>query len=208
MLRTVILTFLSIGLTVAARADTETRTRVTIKGTGNDISIERTEALTTPAKKPELSRSAAASSVLSEALRMKQAGSTDDALVRYLRTHASELPVVVDLDTVSRLRTAGAGKSVIAYLASVAAIEIGDSGAAGGGPVVEYTSSPEPEYESGFAAQYGYPIFGGSSAPAGSGRFGLRSFRRPRPMHVQQVPTLIRPTSPIRHVQSRFLFPH
>src|SRR5450830_1840068 len=136
MLRTVILTFLSIGLTVAARADTQTRTRVTIKGTGNEISIERTEALATPAKKPELWRSAAPTSVLSEAIRMKQAGTSDDVLVSYLKTRASELPVSIDLDTVAQLRKAGAGKPVIAYLASVAAIEIGDSGAVGGGPVV------------------------------------------------------------------------
>jgi len=126
---------------------------------------------------------------------MKQAGTSDDVLVSYLKTRASELPVSIDLDTVAQLRKAGAGKPVIAYLASVAAIEIGDSGAVGGGPVVEYTSSPEPEYEPGFAAQYGYPIFGGYADP--SGRSGFHSFRRPGMMHFQHAPAFVRPVFPM-----------
>ena len=136
---------ITIGLSAAARADTETHRRVTIRGTGSDISVERTETLTTPEKKPELARAASASPVLSEAIRMKESGGSDAALLAYLRSNASRLPVVVDLETVDRLRRAGTGKPVLAYLASVAAIEIGDSGAAWGPPEAETPAAPEYE---------------------------------------------------------------
>ena len=180
---------ITIGLSAAARADTETHRRVTIRGTGSDISVERTETLTTPEKKPELARAASASPVLSEAIRMKESGGSDAALLAYLRSNASRLPVVVDLETVDRLRRAGTGKPVLAYLASVAAIEIGDSGAAWGPPETETPSAPE--YEPVPAAEYGYPIVGGYSAPAGRGRFGSRPFHRP--IAARRVPMGMRP---------------
>lgn len=187
--RVVPLAVIAIGLSVAACADTETHRRVTIRGTGSDISVERTETLTTPAQKPELSRASSTSPVLSEAIRMKQSGRTDVAVLAYLRSHASQLPVVIDLDTASGLRRAGAGKPVLAYLASVAAIEIGDSGAAWGPPSAE--TSATPEYEPGPAAEYGYPIGGGYSAPGGRGHFGSHSFHRPPGEH--RLPMGMRP---------------
>lgn len=187
--RVVPLALIAIGLSLAARADTETHRRVTIKGTGSDISVERTETLTAPAQKPELSRAASTSPVLSEAIRMKQSGRPDEAVLAYLRSHASQLPVVVDLDTATNLRRAGAGKPVLAYLASVAAIEIGDSGAPWGPPLAE--ASAPPEYEPGPAAEYGYPVVGGYSAPGGTGRFGSHPFHRPTGEH--RVPMGMRP---------------
>lgn len=63
---------------------------------------------------------------------MKEGGTADAALVAYLKAHAAEIPGLVDFDTVARLRDAGAGRTVIAYLATVSAVEIGPTGAAGG----------------------------------------------------------------------------
>lgn len=179
----------AIGISLAASGRDETRKRVTIRGTGNDISVERSEALTAPARKPELTRAGAEPSVLSEAIRMKQAGRPDEAVLAYLRSHASRLPAVIDLESANGLRRAGAGKPVLAYLASVSAIEIGDSGAVGGGP--EPASSPRPEEDAGFAPQYGYPVFGGYSAPGFSPRYGSRGSQRPTGVH--RVPPSVPP---------------
>jgi len=70
--------------------------------------------------------------VLEEAIDLKESGTADAALVGYLKAHAAEIPGFVEFDTVARLRDAGAGRTVIAYLATVSAVEIGPTGAAGG----------------------------------------------------------------------------
>jgi hypothetical protein len=155
-------------------------TRLIIRGTGTDISVER-NGPPAPGNGPELSRRAEPS-ILDEAVRMKERGTSDEALLWYLRAHAGRLPIVVDLDTVRRLRAAGTGSGVMAYLASVSALEIGDSGAVGGGPAAE-TPARESEPETGYAAQYG-PVFGGYSASARSGRPGLYLYRGGRLTHL------------------------
>ena len=63
---------------------------------------------------------------------MKEAGTTDAVLLGYLKAHAAELPGLIDFQTVSRLQEAGAGRTVIAYLTTVSAVEIGPTGAVGG----------------------------------------------------------------------------
>ena len=174
-----------LGFALTANGDEE-RARVTIRGTGNDVSIDRTGPPIAPLKKPELSRRSAPPSVLSEAIHMKEAKASDELVISFLRENASRLPIVVDLDTLTHLRQAGAGKSVIRYLASVSAIEVGESGAVGGGPAVESPSRSEPQEESGSAVQYGYPVFGGYSLPPRNGR--LHFFRRPEAHRFQPAP--------------------
>jgi len=112
--------------------------RVTIRGTGNAIAVERTgePAPLLPAGEPSYP-------VLGEAIGMKESGSTDEVLVGYLRAHRSELPSLVDLDTVAALRRAGAGRDVVAFLASVAAVEIGPTGAEGKSPEEPAYAAPE-----------------------------------------------------------------
>jgi len=123
---------LGIGSDAFARASADAvaaeRPRVTIRGTGNSISVERSDA----GGPRLLARGGSRSAVLEEAVGMKEGGTADAALVGYLRAHAAELPGLVDFDTVARLRDAGAGRTVIAYLATVAAVEIGPTGAVGG----------------------------------------------------------------------------
>jgi hypothetical protein len=118
------------GASAPASADATpaVRSRVTIRGTGNSISVERSDG-----EGPRLlARGRSRSTVLEEAVDMKAGGTGDAALVGYLKAHAAEIPGLVDFDTVARLRNAGAGRTVIAYLATVAAVEIGPTGAAGG----------------------------------------------------------------------------
>ena len=136
---------------------------------------------------------------------MKEAGMADEALVAYLRAHASGLPSFIDLDTVMRLRAAGAGRSVIAYLAGAAAVEIGPTGAVGG------ASAPEPEYEPVDEAPYGIPMFGGFGGYGGTSRHsGSRFFRKPvvsRPaMRPFPVPTPFPPVVPTRRPTVRMTF--
>ncbi len=199
MTRAGCLLLLSIGFSGAAHGESETHTRLTIRGTGSDISVERSEALTA-ARKPELSRTNPEPTVLAEAIRMKQAGSTDEAIVRYLKRRSARLPVVVDLDTVRQLRAAGAGKSVVRYLASVSAIEIGESGAVGSA-AAEYAPSVEssepafagPAYDSGFVGSYGYP-----------GVYSLPSFRAPGSMRIHRIPAFRQPIPTMRTQPGRF----
>jgi hypothetical protein len=101
--------------------------RVTIRGSGNAISVDRTGS-------PEefLDAEEPASTVLDEAIGMKESGTADDALVGYLKAHRAELPALIDFDTLSALRRAGAGRNVVTYLSSVAAVEVGPTGAEGG----------------------------------------------------------------------------
>jgi len=123
---------LGIGSGALARASADAsppaRSRVTIRGSGNSISVERSDG----GVPRLLARGGSRSTVLEEAVDMKAGGAGDAALVGYLKAHAAEIPGLVDFDTVARLRDAGAGRTVIAYLSTVAAVEIGPTGAAGG----------------------------------------------------------------------------
>ena len=194
--RPVFLSLLSIGWSVALHGETQTRTHVTIRGTGKDVSIERTEMRTEEPKPLEIGP---APGVLEEAIRKKEKGVTDEALIGFLRAHAAELPSFIDFDSVTRLRSAGAGRSVIAYLAGASAVEIGPTGAVGGA-TASSASLPdreaEPEYEPEYGVPYGISTGGGISRHAGS-----HFFRRP--MMARPAMTHLRPTSPVTPMAPR-----
>jgi hypothetical protein len=66
---------------------------------------------------------------------------------------------------VKRLRDAGAGKSVVAYLTTVAAVEIGETGE---GPEAAVSRVPVSETDletAPYGMSDGYPILGGYGAP-------------------------------------------
>jgi len=187
------------GAADAAAPAPASRSRVTIRGSGNTISIERTEG----AASHLLTRGIAPSEVLAQAIGMKEAGTSDAALVGYLKAHAAELPGFVDFDTVSRLRGAGAGRSVMAYLTTVAAVEIGPTGAVGG-PSEESApvAPPESETSNELPASLGYGVVIGGGGGRG---FRHRAFGRAHPfatgspgrppMHPRAIP----PTSRLPH---------
>jgi hypothetical protein len=113
------------------------QSRVTIRGTGNTISVEHAEGAPAPGEP------SAPASVLDEAIRMKASGASDEAIIGFLRAHRDLLPPVVDIGAVSALRAAGAGRTVVAYLSSVAAVEVGPTGAEGRSEEPENAHSPE-----------------------------------------------------------------
>ena len=159
--RVALAALLVLASTAVALADTVARTRVTIRGTGSNVTIEETK---TPVRRPVFEQRAVSHDALADAIQLKAEGVSDGMLVAYLRAHEAELPPVIEAAAMARLRSAGAGKSVAAYLVTVAAVDIGETGE-GWGPAA--SSSYAPETESGtpaYDASSGYPFYGGSAA--------------------------------------------
>jgi hypothetical protein len=187
----------------SAPGDTPGRTRVTIRGTGNHVAIERSEVAARRA--PE--SIAEPSGPLEEAVALKAGGQSDASVIAYLRAHESELPPVINAEDVRRLKAAGAGRSVIGYLAAVAAVDIGETGegheASVSAPAPEPTDMETTPYS---GAPYAYPIGGGYG---GYGYGTLHSSRFARPVrHFRAFPRV----SPMafhfnRPVFRRFPFP-
>ncbi len=173
---TAFLAILALASIVPAEERPPGQTRVTIRGSGTNVRLERAPA---PAAAPSVEKGAIRSraEVLAEAVRLKTDGFDDATVVDYLRVHRVDLPVVIDLENVRRLRTAGAGESVISYLSTLAALEIGPTGE-GGAPV----ALSLPEGGSAYGVPYGYFMDGGYSFGGGyvnapyAGRLGHRGF--------------------------------
>lgn len=163
--------FAALAAPASLRADSPSAprgsARVTIRGTGNAISVDRAEppAAIREAEEPL--------SALDDAIRMKASGASDEALVGYLRAHRDDLPAVVDRGTVAALRDTGAGRSVIAYLASVAAVEIGPTGAEGRSEEPEGAyAAAEPYMSNELPADLAWGGWGWGVVP--NGDFGSR----------------------------------
>lgn len=187
--RTASFAMLVAACAATALADNPPRTRVTIKGSGSSIAIERSEAAARRAPFVE----ERTPGVIGEAIRLKAAGANDASLLAYLRAHQAELPVVVDAEDARRLRKAGAGKAVFAYLTTVAAVEIGETGEGR-----EPEGSPEAAASYGFEtpsyeANYGYPFYGNAPPYAAGLRHGFPSRRMIVPRRQRAFP------SPIGH---------
>lgn len=181
----------------AARGDSQSRTRVTIRGTGSDVVIDRTAAPVTR-RAPEAS--ALPTGPLVEAIRLKAHGASDSAVIAYLHAHEAELPPVVDSEDVKQLRKAGAGKSVVAYLATVAAVDIGETGEGHEAAVSAERSSPiglEPS------------PYGMSDAYALSGGYGASHRARRVPRGIPRAHAMAFPPGPVFHprIPSRAGFP-
>ena len=137
-----------------ARADTEPGTRAVIRGTGKDVQIVYRAPRTAP-----LARAAA--DPVTDALRQKRTGATDQTVLAYLDRHRDEMPDIVGADLLRRFRQAGAGDPVIAFLSTNSAVEIGET-AEGGAAVWGL-----PEEGGAYGGAYpdlvssGYPFYGG-----------------------------------------------
>ena len=145
-----------------ARGDAPARTRVTIRGIGSNVTIEETQA---PVRRTVFERKAVSPDALADAIQLKAKGVSDGMVVAYLRAHEAELPPVIEAAAMTRLRKAGAGKSVAAYLVTVAAVDIGETGE-GWRPAVSNAYSPEAE--AGMPAYdmpAGYSVAGGYASP-------------------------------------------
>jgi hypothetical protein len=181
----------------AARGDTQSRTRVTIRGTGSIVAIERSEG---PVRRRLAEVTAIPAGPLGQAVQLKAQGASDTAVISYLRAHAAEIPTVVGSEDVRRLRKAGAGKSVVAYLTTVAAVDIGETGEGHETAVSAAPVSPIDLEAAPYGMSDGYPLSGGYGAPYPA-RISPRGFPNLRRM----------PSPPGRHffhrsIPSRALF--
>ena len=180
--RPALMTLVVLASTSVARGDEVVRTRVTIRGSGSNVTIEETLA---PVRKPVFERRKVPTDTLGEAIRLKTEGANDVTVVAYLRVHEAELPPIIEAAAMSRLRRAGAGKSVAAYLATVSAVDIGETGK-GWGPAVSNAYAQETEAGmSAYDISYGYPVGGGYASPySGRRRNAAFSHRHaPFPRH-------------------------
>lgn len=165
----------------AARGDTPGRTRVTIRGTGSDVVIERSAG---PARRIPVA-AALPAGPLGEAIRLKRQGAGDAAVIAYLQAHEAELPPVVDSEDVKQLRKAGAGKSVVAFLATVAAVDIGETGEGREAVVFAEPSSPVGADAASYGVPDAYGFSGGYGTPYRARRVP-RGFPR---AHVMAFPS-------------------
>jgi hypothetical protein len=166
---------------VAAAADAagETpsgRQRITIRGTGSSVEVERTEVSARRQTGPR----AEPAGVLDQAADLKARGASDASVVDFLRAHQASLPPIIEARDIRTLRKAGAGQAVVTWLTTVTAVDIGDTGE-GHEAVV---SAPESEgfpygqpYDWGADGGYGMPYYFSSG-------YGYPS-ARPHPSHHQ-----------------------
>lgn len=177
----------------AARGDTQSRTRVTIRGTGSTVVIERSEG---PVRKRPSEATAAPAGPLTEAVHQKSQGASDTAVISYLRAHEAELPPVVGSNDVKQLRKAGAGKSVVAYLTTVAAVDIGETGEGHETAVSAAPVSPIDLETAAYGMSDAYPLSGGYGAsyparlvPRGFPRLRRMALSRGRPAFHRSIPS-------------------
>ena len=152
----------------SARADTDSHSRAVIRGTGNDVQI----VYRAPRSAPGVT--IAVVDPVTAALERKTAGETDQAVLTYLSAHRDDLPDVVSADALRRLRKAGAGDEVIAFLSSNAAVDIGAT--AEDGVAVVQDLSPGTAYGGAYPdlVSSGYPFYGAGGYGGYAGYGGHR----------------------------------
>ncbi len=171
--RLVVLSAASLVAVSRLRADTDPDTRPVIRGTGKDVQIVYRAPRTAP-----MARRAA--DPVTDALQQKRAGATDQTVLAYLDHHRDAMPDIVGAGVLQRFRQAGAGDSVIAFLSSNAAVDIGVTA----DDAVAVASLPGPD-DGGYGSGYpdlvssGYPFYGGyGGGYGGSGGWGGWGMRR------------------------------
>jgi hypothetical protein len=177
--RAVILASLVFASVAVATAQTAPPSRVTIKGRGNEVWIERSEK---PIRKSAFGKEDSSGEVIGEAIRMKTQGADDIAVVNYLRRHVAELPTVIGAAEARQLHKVGAGEAVMAYLATESAIDIGEAGEGSANRAVYEQSPTEPGIGYGAASPYGYfavPGYGASRGIRPPVRIARRLISRP-----------------------------
>jgi hypothetical protein len=177
--RTILLALLALPAAAFVRAEDPAQTRVVIRGTGENVSIERV-----PAAARRQAAGPAASPIIGEAARMAAKGAGDDAVISYLARHQAELPDVVESSDVRLLRKSGAGSRVVVYLEAVTAVDLGAMGEGREGSQIVVPS--QQESMSLAANEYpNYPFYGGYGSSSIPLRSALRTFARfpHRPVH-------------------------
>jgi len=147
--------------------------RVTIRGGADGVVVEgRPTRVLKRAEDPSRE-------ILAHAIQLRQSSADDSVMLAYLRAHASDLPALIEASDVARLRRAGAGQPVIAYLATVSAVDVGPTGEGHPMPVM-MPAAYEPLEMGGIPAEYAnYGTYGGYWGS--SWNPNRRHFRPPRP---------------------------
>ena len=177
--RMILLAPLALSAATLALADDPRQTRVIIRGSGENVSIERV-----PATARRQAPGPAASPVIGEAASLAAKGAGDDAVISYLARHQAELPDVVEASDVRLLRKSGAGSRVVVYLEAVTAVDLGAMGEGREGSQVLL-----PQQQEGLslaANEYpNYPFYGGYGASYVPLRTALRAAAKfpHRPVH-------------------------
>ena len=168
--------------------------RIVIRGSGSDVRLERETAA------PVSRRSAFARSptLLDEIARMARGGASDPMLLTYLKTHAREIPKVLNQEELLGLRREGVSDAVVGFLSRSAAIDIGLTGEGSESPVYSADAAPyAPESDMGG----GYLAYGGGY-PVATRRFsGMHRVHRVFPPRPHPVPP--RPGRPPQHTISK-----
>ncbi len=86
---------------------------------------------------------------------MKSRGASDESVISHLLLHRADIPPVVGADVLWQLRKAGAGQPVIAFLSTLAAVDIGETGEGG-----EVVAAPMTGIGPGYAADMGWAAAG------------------------------------------------
>ena len=175
---TILMAPLALSAAALVRADDPPQTRVVIRGSGENVSIERV-----PANARRQAAGPAASPVIGEAARLAAKGAGDDAVISYLARHQAELPDVVESSDVRLLRKSGASSRVVVYLEAVTAVDLGVMGEGREGSQMVV---PSQEGMSLAANEYpNYPFYGGYGSSYVPLRSALRSIARfpHRPVH-------------------------
>lgn len=148
------------ALPICAEDVSPGRSRVRITGSGNNVVLERKAA---PERNAPRVAQPAPPGLIDSAADLKASGATDAAVIAYLRAHGDDIPAVIDAEDARRLRKAGAGKSVMDYLARVSAVDIGETGEGHEVVYAEPAPAAEADYSNGIPYYEAYA--GGYSAP-------------------------------------------
>jgi len=176
-LRSALAAIAALCVSSLAAADSEPQaTRPVIRGSGNDVTIVYQSKLhpkltwSAPALAEPAPQAEAEEGPVAEAVRMKSAGASDQAVVAFLQKNQVEMPDVVDADTIRDLRKAGAGDAVVSLVSRYSAIDIGETAESAGVPAPQYYD-PQEAYTGAFPdlANLGYPFYGGGGYGSGYG---------------------------------------
>jgi len=196
-----------LSLVLAASLPAQTpagHTKVTIRGSGSEVTIEKSPSAPAEHRSNALSRSlfpqtapssAGSEGIVGEVVRLKSAGADDSMALAYLRLHQSELPSFITAEDVQALRKAGVGKPFLIALTTLSAVDIGKTGE--GQPVAN--ELPPPGEMAGYEAQeaygygYGYPVAAGYGGYGGHNGMHHHFFPHMRP---SPRPPILRPPIP------------
>src|SRR5262245_42943074 len=167
---------------------THSQGRLVIRGSGNDVRIERDTAPPVPRRQFVNS-----STILDAVVRMNKSGVAEPLLITYLKTHSREVPKVISQEDLERLHRAGVGDAVVAYLVRTTAVDIGVGGEGHPSPVYAAETGaygPSPSFytdDMGYSYPSNYPVYGSGYFPF-LNPFLFFDHLRPHPVRPRPIP--------------------